>query len=138
MGVQEGQRGKMRMARVLFIDDDEPIRLVLKTFFVKEGFEVELACDGEKGLAIHRERPVDVVVTDLLMPNKEGFETIQELRRVSPDLHIIAMSGGGRNSPNTYLKFAKTFGADLTFAKPFSPKLLVEAVKEMLGGNMIS
>ena len=106
MGVQEGQTGKMRMARVLFIDDDEPIRLVLKTFFVKEGFEVELACDGDKGLAIHLERPVDVVVTDLLMPNKAGFETIHELRRAYPDLRLLALSGGGRNAPDPYPKFA--------------------------------
>ena len=75
------------------------------------GYEVTAVRNGNEALASHRERPADLVITDLVMPEKEGVETIRKLRQVTPDAKIIAMSGGGRNKSNTYLQLARQLGA---------------------------
>jgi YesN/AraC family two-component response regulator len=93
---------------------------------------VEDAADGKIGMNIQRQEPVDLVITDLIMPEKEGIETIRELRRDFPQLKIVAISGGGRISANGYLKVAKTIGADYTFSKPFELKELIGTVKNLL------
>lgn len=120
------------MPRILVIDDEESILEVLRICFSREGFDVEVALDGGEGLAIHRACPVDVVLTDILMPHKEGFETIRELRAEFPDLKIAAMSGGGLNASDMYLDLAKAFGADKIFSKPFELSLLKEGIQELL------
>ena len=120
------------MRRILLIDDEESVLKMLKTFFERQGFDVEVATDGGIGLAINLKSRVDIVVTDILMPHKEGFETIREFRLEFPDVKIIAISGGGRNGADTYLEFAKSFGADKTFAKPFDLSELRDAVDELL------
>ena len=125
------------MPRILLIDDEESILKMLEIFFKREGFDVEVATDGGKGLAINCKSRVDIVVTDILMPHKEGFETIREFRQEFPDVKIIAISGGGRNGADTYLEFAKTFGADKTFAKPLVLSVLREAVEELLGAEKV-
>ena len=126
------------MPRILLIDDEESVLKMLETFFNREGFDVEVASDGDIGLAINRKSPVDIIVTDILMPYKEGFETIREIRQESPDIKIIAITGGGRNNADTYLDFAKAFGADRTFAKPLDLSVLREAVEELLGAKKVS
>lgn len=126
------------MFRILVIDDEEAILEVLKICFSREGYEVEVALDGDVGMAIHRTRPVDIVLTDILMPHKEGFETIRELRTEFPDLKIIAMSGGGLNESGTYLDLAKAFGADKIFTKPFELSELKEGVQELLAHQGVS
>ncbi len=126
------------MPRILLIDDEESILKLFETFFNREGFDVEVASDGDIGLAINRKSKVDIVVTDILMPHKEGFETIREIREESPDVKIIAITGGGRNDAGTYLDFARAFGADRTFAKPVDLVVLREAVEELLGAKKIS
>ncbi len=122
------------MARILIIDDEPVIVQMLQRFFERNGFEVISAADGAAGLDLQRRTPADVVITDILMPGKEGFETIREMRRMNPAIKIIAISGGGRNEPQTYLRFATTFGADRAFAKPLDLGQLLTSITELLGG----
>lgn len=126
------------MPRILLIDDEESVLRMLETCFLREGFDVEVALDGDEGLAIHRASAVDIVVTDILMPHKEGFETIREFKTEFPDVKIVAISGGGRNDPATYLDFAKAFGADKTFSKPFDLCKLKEGIRELLERQKVS
>ena len=120
------------MARILIIDDDEQILAMLRQTLEREGYEVVDASDGKEGLRRYRENPTDLIITDLIMPEKEGIETILELRRDFPDVKIIAISGGGRIDPGQYLSIAKSFGAQYTFAKPIERKELLKAVRELL------
>jgi DNA-binding response OmpR family regulator len=118
--------------RIVIIDDEEPIRKVLRIAFERAGFEVDTAPEGGTGIRRCRERQTDLVITDLVMPEQEGIETIQELRRDFPDVKIVAISGGGQISPESYLAIAERIGADLTFEKPIDTKALVSAVGELL------
>lgn len=122
------------MARILIIDDEPVIVQMLQRFFERNGFEVLSAGDGSAGLDLQRRTPADVVITDILMPGKEGFETIREMRRMNPGIKIVAISGGGRNEPQTYLRFATTFGADRAFAKPLDLGQLLTSINELLSG----
>jgi len=99
----------------------------------KAGFEVDLASNGSKGLKLFEKIQADLVITDIIMPEKEGLETIREMKRLKSDLKIIAMSGGGKISADNYLATAKIFGASRVLQKPFSQKLMLDAVKELLG-----
>jgi len=120
------------MKRILVIDDDSQMREMLRKVLERAGYDVEDAADGKIGTKIHRQEPVDLVVTDLIMPEKEGIETIREFRRDFPQLKIIAISGGGRIGANGYLSVAKTMGAHRIFSKPFDLKKFAETVKELL------
>jgi DNA-binding NtrC family response regulator len=120
------------MPRIVIIDDEEPIRRLLRLALERAGYEVATASEGNAGLRSCRESKTDLVITDLVMPEKEGIETIQELRRVYPDIKIIAISGGGQISPVSYLSIAERIGANRTFEKPIDTKALVTAVGELL------
>jgi len=120
------------MARILIIDDDAMIRDLLVNILEREGYETITAHCGKDGIKIYRENPVDLIITDLLMPEKDGIETIMELRQDSQNVRIIAMSGGGKIDPETYLQIAKTMGAIETIAKPFDRKELLKTVQELL------
>lgn len=120
------------MPRILLIDDDEAVRMVLRTSLEIMGHEVAVAGNGREGLAMALAGKYDLVITDLIMPEKEGIETIQELHRLQPALKIIAMSGGGRGNAADYLPLAGLLGASRTMAKPFSHEELERAVKEVL------
>jgi len=120
------------MARILLIDDDAPVRRTLRKMLERQGYEVEEAPDGKAGLTLYQENPADLIITDLIMPEMEGIETIMELRRRFPDVKIIAMSGGGQIRPEQYLQIAKSLGAQHTFAKPVEMKLLLKTVEELL------
>ena len=120
------------MATVLIIDDDKPIRSFLKERLMDEGFNVLTAIDGNEGMKLFNDNQVDLVITDIIMPDKDGFVTIMELRKICPDIKIIAMSGGGRGLPEYYLDTAKSFGAQYAFEKPFKTSELLEAVYELL------
>ena len=118
------------MARVLVVDDHESVRQMLRQALETAGMAVCEAADGEKALDLFRREPVDVVVTDIVMPNKEGIETIVELRRLSPRLKIIAMSG---RDTSEFLGMALKLGADHTLQKPFEMRALVSLVRACLG-----
>ena len=120
------------MSRILIIDDDKSILSFLKERLTCEGFNVLTAMDGKEGMNLFNDNQVDLVITDIIMPDKDGFETIIELKRICPDIKIIAMSGGGRGLPGYYLDTAKSFGAKYTFTKPFKTSDLVTAVYELL------
>ena len=120
------------MARILIIDDEPMIRDLLVNILEHAGYETITASGGKDAIEIYRENPADLIITDLLMPEKDGLETIMELRRDSKDVKIIAMSGGGKIDPETYLQIAKTVGAVKTLAKPIRIKELLKTVQEAL------
>ena len=121
------------MPHILVIEDDESVRSIVQLMLVQMGHTAEGAVNGIEGLEKARARPFDLIITDLIMPEKEGIETIQELRKTHPELKIIAMSGGGRVGANDYLPLAKLLGASLTLRKPFDRGQLAAAIKEVLG-----
>jgi CheY-like chemotaxis protein len=120
------------MANILLVDDDEQFRNMLSETLRDAGYEVLEARDGAEGLKSYHEHGTDLIITDLIMPEKEGLETIQEFRRIDPEIKIIAMSGGGRHGPYDYLKIAKSFGARQVLAKPFSRQEILNAVEQVL------
>lgn len=121
------------MAKVLIFDDEPSILLMLKKMLEKEGHQVDLALNGRDGMELFEKDKPDLVITDIIMPEKEGLETILELRKKHPELKIIAISGGGRIGSEGYLPSAKLLGADLVFQKPLIPKEFVQAVSVLLG-----
>jgi len=122
------------MKRILVIDDDEQVRALVVEILGRAGYEVVEAENGAHGLKIYRERPTDLVLTDLIMPEKEGMETIVALRKEFPGVRIVAMSGGGRNCAGDYLSVAAKLGAARTLAKPFSRQDVLDAVRDTLAG----
>jgi CheY-like chemotaxis protein len=121
------------MKSILVVDDDDSFRTGLSKVLSQEGYETTACVDGAAALEAFRKRAVDLVITDIIMPEKEGLETILELRRIAPKLKIIAVSGGGRNGPEDYLPIAEHFGAARTLAKPFDKEQILQAVREVLG-----
>jgi len=120
------------MARIVIIEDDDTLRPALLQTVRKLGHEAWAEPDGKAGLARVRAWPPDLVITDMVMPEKEGVETIRELRRDFPAIRIIAISGGGRHHNADYLLFAKKFGATATLAKPFSRDELRQVLETVL------
>ncbi len=120
------------MPAVLIVDDDSMVRKMLVKVFQKEEYITHEASDGNSALRIFRDENIDVVITDIVMPDMEGIETIRELRKINPDVKIIAFSGGGSLAPDGYLKIAASMGAKYTFQKPFDINELKEAVKKLL------
>ena len=120
------------MARILVIDDDDQILRMLHQVLEMEGHETTLASNGNKGLKILKETGADLIITDIIMPDKEGLETISELKENYPDLKIIAMSGGGTIDPDSYLKLAEKMGASRTLMKPFQREELLDVVNDLL------
>ena len=108
------------MAKLLIVEDDDEVRDVLKTLLREEGHEVFEASDGNEAMEQFRQTPADLVILDIVLPDKEGLETIIDLKRTHPNVKIMAMSGGGRTSPQDYLDMAKRLGAVEVIAKPFS------------------
>lgn len=120
------------MPRILIIDDDSDVRKALRKMLEKEGYAVDEATDGGKGLIAYISEPADLVITDMIMPETEGIETIRELKRHNANVKIIAISGGGRNSPEGYLEMAEAFGVNRTFMKPIFKNKLMRAVRDLL------
>jgi CheY-like chemotaxis protein len=129
------------MLRVLIIDDEEDIRDVLYDVLSRAGFEVDVASTGDEGIEKLRSEPADVIVTDIIMPGKDGVTTIREIRKEFPDAKIIAISGGGNFGSNSYepnaikttayLAAADEAGADVTLFKPFDREALMEAIRTL-------
>jgi CheY-like chemotaxis protein len=119
---------------VLVIDDERPIRALLREVLAEQGYDVTEAANGVEGVRRARERRPDLVITDILMPDKDGLETILELRAVAPGLPVIAISGGSAMMSMDVLSAARRFGARHVFSKPFDPLAVVAAVSELLDG----
>ncbi|MFO7554909.1 MAG: response regulator [Desulfobacterales bacterium] len=120
------------MADILIIDDDDQFRVMLRKLIERNGYEVIDASGGQEGIKLYRENPTDLIITDLIMPDKDGIETIQELKQNFPDVKIIAISGGGRLDPQGYLYLAKMLGAQRTLTKPIELPELLKAIEELL------
>jgi CheY-like chemotaxis protein len=125
------------MERILIIDDEPQIRSMLRLMLERDGYEVAEAPDGIEGIRVYRQNPADLIITDLIMPNKDGIGMIIDLKKEFPDVKIIAMSGGGLNKPEGYLKGAKKLGASCTLTKPIDREEMLRAVKNSLKGSKI-
>ena len=121
------------MPRILVIDDEPDIRTLLDDVLKSAGYEVILAANGREGVMRHRSSPVDLLITDLYVPNLEGLEIIREFRSHFPEVAIIAMSG--TTAAATMLSVAQTLGAIGILHKPFLPAELIAAVEKALGGK---
>jgi CheY-like chemotaxis protein len=119
---------------ILLVEDDDGVRNILRKTLVSAGYEVEEAVNGDQAMAAYRRQPRDLVITDLVMPEKDGLETISALRRLNPAVKIIAISGGGRTLGlgQLYLDTAQAIGAGRILAKPFTSAALLTAVAEVL------
>ncbi len=120
------------MKNILVIEDDDQIRALLRQILEREGYRVSDAPNGKKGIKLYRQQPADLVITDLIMPEKEGIETIIELKRDYPEVKILAISGGGKVNPETYLDMAEKLGATYAIKKPFGRGEILEAVQNLL------
>ena len=117
---------------ILVIDDESQIRNLLSEMLKKAGYSVIVAEDGKEGIKLYLENSIDLVITDIIMPDKEGLEIIRELKRNYPDVKIIAMSGGGAGTSEDYLSMAEKFGAQRILHKPFTMKDVLSAVSELI------
>lgn len=120
------------MPSILLIDDDLELLRQMAAAFTAAGYQVQAAPDGEVGLARFRGAPTDLVVTDIIMPNREGIETIVALKRASPTVKVVAISGGYRVAPADFLHLAQHVGADGGLAKPFRLARLIELCARLL------
>lgn len=121
------------MKRILVIDDEPDIRELLRRILEKAGYGVTEASDGAVGVKLYRENPADLIITDIIMPEKEGLETIMELRREFPGVKIIAISGGGKALHSvSCLHLAEKLGAQRSIAKPINKALLLDSVAAVL------
>ncbi|MGH6979569.1 MAG: response regulator [Stellaceae bacterium] len=120
------------MTTILLIDDDPLVAFTVERMLEGGGFSVIRASDGEKGLRILKEQKVDLIITDIIMPVKEGIETIREIREHDATLPVIAVSGGGHGSGGNYLRMAQALGATEILTKPFDQDDLLGAVRRCL------
>jgi DNA-binding response OmpR family regulator len=118
--------------RILVIDDDDQTRRMLRQALERAGYEVIEARTGREGAQRYRTTPIDLIITDILMPGRDGIEAIFELRRQDASVKIIAISGGGYMGQLTFQEIAAQLGARRTFAKPFALRALLDAVREVL------
>ncbi len=120
------------MRKILIMDDDEQVLSLLSRSMELAGFAAATALNGREGQRLLEKQPFDLVITDLIMPEREGMETISYIKKQFPKMKIIAISGGGRIGPETYLPAALELGADLAFAKPFVMDELLNGVRGLL------
>lgn len=124
------------MARILVIDDDEPLRATVGAMLLSGGHEVVSAADGEDGVRLFQQQPFDLVVCDVFMPKKEGLETVKEIRALSAATPIISMTGsyprpsGGAHLDPDFLRMSKAFGATRVIAKPFKSQELLALIQQ--------
>jgi len=120
---------------ILVIEDNALARFTLREILEDADYEVIEAEDGDQGIELQNQHGFDLVVTDIIMPKKDGLDTISELKSAYPDLPIIAVSGGGRTRDSDVLDAAREAGADRVLHKPFTNEELVEIVASLLSGT---
>jgi CheY-like chemotaxis protein len=131
--LKQSGTGGTNLARILIIDDDDQVRSILRRTLEAHGYDIAEAQNGSAGIASFKQDPADLIITDIYMPEKEGLETIIELKREYPDLRIIAISGGSRDVDLDFLPVAQRLGAVKTLPKPIDRTDLLAAVGEVLG-----
>jgi DNA-binding response OmpR family regulator len=127
-----GALGTCDRFTILVVDDDQDLRQLVCRMLDQQGHRTLEASNGIAGLRILETTPVDVILTDVVMPDLEGLEFIRRIRRLSLSSKVIVMSGGGRGSAGDYLALATLFGADATLPKPFSATELGEVVQRIM------
>ena len=120
------------MYSILIVDDDAPLRLMLQQVLTRASYRASVASNGREGLELFEKSPADLVIMDLIMPEKEGIESIRELHQRFPQTKILAISGGMRGGSMDMLPMARMLGADRGLAKPFSHRELLSVVEELL------
>ena len=120
------------MAHIMIIDDEPMICEMLDSLFSGSGYTVTTAPDGELGLALYKDNPADVVITDIIMPESDGLETIKAMRAHNAGVKIIAISGGSRIKGIDFLEVASNLGADHVFCKPLDNDDLLNTVETCL------
>jgi DNA-binding response OmpR family regulator len=123
------------MSRILVIDDELSLRLVMRVILERAGHMVLDAADGREGLALWRREPTDIVVTDLFMPEKDGYHVLMEMQHVATKPKIIAMSGGGQKGLLDWRASALALGADRVLVKPFDERIFLITIQEVLTGH---
>ena len=122
----------MSAKRVLVVDDDPEMRDAVARILSDAGYAVEQAADGDAAIEAQRERPADVLITDVFMPSRDGLETIQFFHARYPQVPIIAMTGGSPTGKiDEYLRVAKVAGAHATLRKPFAAQALLDSVSAL-------
>lgn len=120
------------MSTILIIDDDEQFNLMLKSALEIKGYDVETASNGKTARTMYQNKKYDVVITDIIMPDGDGFEVILDLRRMNMIDRTIAVSGGGRTAADDYLVTAEHFDVAATFNKPVDLQALRAKVEEII------
>lgn len=130
--MNESHRCGGMMPSILIIDDDESLRASMRRTLRKEEYTIIEASEGRQGMKQLERSPADLILLDMFMPDKDGLETIMELRRTHPGIRVIAMSGGGFKGTVDVLHIAKKLGVRRTLSKPFTREQLLDAVREEL------
>ena len=120
------------MPGILIVEDDDELREMLNVSLVRRNFSVFEASNGKEAILHFKPSITDVVVTDIIMPEEDGLKVIMRLRELKPSIKIIAISGGGKAGPGSYLNLAKALGADAIFLKPFPINDLIIKIEELL------
>ena len=125
------------MSRVLVIDDDKFVRISIRTVLEADGYEVDEAKDAFEGMALQKAYTFDAAIVDLLMPHKDGLETIQGLKEYNPNLPILAISGGMSSAHQSFLNAATLMGATATLEKPFGGDELLATMANVVGEQAV-
>ena len=120
------------MPGILIVEDEKDLREMLKISLTRRKFTVYEAENGKEAIIHFKPSITDLVITDLIMPDEDGLKVIIKLRELKPSLKIIAISGGGKAGPGSYLNLAKALGADAIYSKPFSINELIAKIEELL------
>ncbi len=120
------------MGNILIIDDEPNIRLMIRRILESDGHTITEAADGGAGIKCYQKNPFDLIIADLIMPDKEGLETINELKKEYPDIKIVAISGGGKTGPGSHLQTARLLGAAAILEKPFKKEMLLQTIRELM------
>jgi CheY-like chemotaxis protein len=121
------------MAGILVVEDDNELREMIRISLARRKFTVLEAVDGKEAIQRFKPSITDLVVTDLIMPEEDGLKVIIKLKEMKPSLKVIAISGGGKAGPASYLNLAKALGADMVYSKPFSINDMIYKIEELLG-----
>lgn len=120
------------MPGILIVEDEKELREMLKLSLLRHKYTVIEAVDGKDAITHFKPSITDLVITDLIMPDEDGLKVILKLKEMKPAIKIIAISGGGKAGPGSYLNLAKALGADAIYSKPFSINDLISRIEELL------
>jgi two-component system chemotaxis response regulator CheY len=120
------------MPGILLVEDEEELRDMLKLALIRQKYTVFEAGDGKEAIERFKPAITDLVITDIIMPEEDGLKVIMKIRELKPTIKIIAISGGGKAGPGSYLNMAKTMGADAIYSKPFSINDLMVKIEQLL------